>query len=220
MKSILRALKNFFIFIFMLAACLEVGSCAYIRFVNTSIPLPTYSMVNAESSFWMDIDPHFGVWHDANSTYMHNKQCATVYYTANSQGMRDQERSFKSGKPRIAVLGDSFVEGYIIEDGHRLTDLMEKNFKIEFLNFGTSGGFGTLNEWLQYKHLVRKFDHDAIIIGILPSNDMTDSMKDERNMVNDRYRRPYLEGEYPDYEVLYSQRSEERRVGKECSEPC
>ena len=205
MKKILRALKNFFIFIFMLAVCLEIGSCAYIRYFNTNIPLPTYSMVNAESSFWVDIDPHFGVWHDANSSYMHNKQCATVYYTANSHGMRDPERKLRSDAPRIAVLGDSFVEGYIVEDGHRLTDLLEKDFGMEFLNYGTSGGFGTLQEWLQYKYMVRKFDHDAIIIGILPSNDMTDSTKDLQIIDNDRYRRPYLEGEYPNYEILYTQ---------------
>lgn len=211
MKFFFRALKNLLIFIFMLAVCLEIGSCAYIRYFNTSIPLPTYSMVNAESSFWVDIDPHFGVWHDANSSYMHNKQCATVYYTANTHGMRDPERTLKSDKPRIAVLGDSFVEGYIVEDGHRLTDLMERNFGMEFLNFGTSGGHGTLNEWLQYKHLVKEFDHDAIIIGILPSNDMADSMKQERYMVNDRYRRPYLEGSYPDYQVLYSQKEMPRQ---------
>ncbi|MBI9081708.1 MAG: SGNH/GDSL hydrolase family protein [Pseudodesulfovibrio sp.] len=202
MKKILHALKSFFIFLFILAVCLEIGSCIYIRFFNTSIPLPTYSMVNAESSFWVDIDPYFGVWHDANSTYMHNKQCATVYYTANSHGMRAPERDFKSDKPRIAVLGDSFVEGYIIEDGHRLTDLMEKAYGMEFLNYGTSGGFGTLQEWLQYKHLVKKFDHDAIMIGILPSNDFGDNLNHPQN---DRYRRPYLAGKYPDYQVLYNQ---------------
>lgn len=206
MKKLLRALANTFIFLFILAACLEVGSCLYIRFFNNSIPLPTYSMVNAESSFWVDINPYFGVWHDANSSYMHNKQCATVYYTANSHGMRDPERSLHSDQPRIAVLGDSFVEGYIVEDGHRLTDLAEKHYGLEFLNYGTSGGHGTLNEWLQYKHMVKNFDHDAIIIGVLPSNDMSDSLKKEVYMTNDRYRRPYLEGTYPNYKVLYSQK--------------
>ncbi|QJB57273.1 hypothetical protein [Pseudodesulfovibrio sp. zrk46] len=205
MKKMFDALRGVFIFLFVLVVCLEIGSCSYIRFVNNNIPLPTYSMVNAESSFWVDNNPYFGVWHDPNSSYMHNKQCATVYYKANSHGMRDPERSLKSAKPRVAVLGDSFIEGYIVEDGKRLTDLAEKHYGLEFLNFGTSGGHGPLNEWLQYKHMVKYFDHDAIVIGILPSNDFTDSMKKKVYMESDRYRRPYLEGTYPNYKVLYSQ---------------
>jgi hypothetical protein len=201
-KKLLSFLKQFFIFLFVLIVLLEIGSYVYIRFINQNIPLPTYSFVNAGSKFWVYIDKHFGVWHSPHSQYLHNKSCFVVKYHANALGMRDKERSLSSDKPRVAILGDSFIEGWGIERGERLSDRLEKALGTEVLNFGTSGGFGTIQEWLQYKYMVTKFDHDAVVLAILPHNDFKDN--DYEIGLKDGSYRPYLEGEYPDYKLVYS----------------
>ncbi|MBC16616.1 MAG: hypothetical protein CL942_06140 [Desulfovibrio sp.] len=202
MNKILSFLKQLAIFLFITIALLEISSYAYIRFINPHIPLPTYSIVNAGSKFWVYINEHFGVWHAPNSEYLHNKSCFVVKYTANSHGMRDKERLMNSNDTRVAILGDSFVEGWGNESEDRLSDRLEANLGKEVLNFGTSGGFGTIQEWQLYKHMVREFDHDVVILGILPHNDFKDN--DYEIGIKGGAYRPYLDGTYPDYDLVYS----------------
>lgn len=202
LKKITSFLKQFGIFLFILIVLLEGTSYLYIRFINQNIPLPTYSFVNAGSKFWVYIDEHFGVWHQPHSHYLHNKSCFVVEYSANSFGMRDRERAQKSDASRVALLGDSFVEGWGNELPDRLSDRLEQQLGTEVLNFGTSGGFGTIQEWLQYKHMVSEFDHDVVMLGVLPHNDFKDNNY-EIGLSGGKYR-PYLKGSYPDYELVYS----------------
>lgn len=125
-----------------------------------------------------------------------------VKYHANTLGMRDPERSLSSDKPRVAILGDSFIEGWGIERGERLSDRLEKTLGVEVLNFGTSGGFGTIQEWQQYKYMTTKFDHDVVVLAILPHNDFKDN--DYKIGLAGGSYRPYLVGNYPDYTLVYS----------------
>lgn len=201
-NTLLRFAKQAGVFLLILIVLLEVASYIYIRFINQNIPLPTYSFVNAGSKFWVYIDKHFGVWHSPGSEYLHNKSCFVVKYTANSFGMRDKERELNSNVPRVALLGDSFIEGWGNEIGERLSDRLEEALDTEVLNFGTSGGFGTIQEWQQYKHMVKDFDHDVVLLGILPHNDFKDNSY-KIGLRNGDYR-PYLKGEYPDYDLVYS----------------
>ena len=146
MKKALRMLKNTTIFILIFACFLEIASWLYIRFINPNIPLPTYSFVNASSKFWVYIDKNFGVWHEPNSNYLHNKSCFVVQYHANSKGMRDKERDLIGKSPRVILMGDSFIEGWGNEPEDRLSDRLERSLGHEVLNFGTSGSFGTRSE--------------------------------------------------------------------------
>jgi hypothetical protein len=203
MKPITTYLKNFGIFLISFIVFIEIGCLFYILYINQSIPLPTYRVVDANNNFWANLDEHFGTWHEPNSTYLHNKSCFVVEYRANSLGMRDRERTREnlSGKPRAAVLGDSFIEGWGNEIGERLTDNLEMDMGREFLNFATSGYFGTIQEWLQYKYMVKQFDHDVVLIGVLPHNDFQDN---HISRAKTKKRRPYLRGTYPNYELFYS----------------
>ncbi|BDQ33189.1 SGNH/GDSL hydrolase family protein [Pseudodesulfovibrio portus] len=204
MKPITTYLKNFGIFLISFIVFIEIGCLFYIRYINQSIPLPTYRVVDANNNFWANLDEHFGTWHEPNSTYLHNKSCFVVEYRANSLGMRDRERTREnlSGKPRAVVLGDSFIEGWGNEIGERLTDNLEMDMGREFLNFATSGYFGTIQEWLQYKYMIKQFDHDVVLIGVLPHNDFQDNSTRRAGTLK---RRPYLRGTYPNYELFYSQ---------------
>ncbi|MBI5518755.1 MAG: SGNH/GDSL hydrolase family protein [Desulfovibrio sp.] len=202
MPKFKRRLRQACIFLGVFIVALELTSWLYIRFVNQNIALPTYSLVNAGSKFWVAIDPNFGVWHRPGSRYLHNKSCFTVEYVANSLGMRDKERTLQSNASRVAVLGDSFIEGWGNKSEDRLTDRLEATIGREVLNFGTSGGFGPIQEWQQYKHFVSRFSHDVVLLGILPFNDFTDSSYDYAVKTQAQGYRPYLQGSYPNYKLV------------------
>jgi len=82
-----------------------------------------------------------------------------------------------------------------------LTNILEKDTGREYLNFGTSGDFGPLQYALLYKTLAARFDHDTVVVGVLPDNDFHD-MSLEWGKVHhaDRYR-PYY-GD--DFSIVYT----------------
>jgi len=167
-------------------------------------PSYDFKSIDFVGGFWGDINPHFGVWHKSHHQYRHIFPCFDVVYSSNSYGARDIERRLVSGSTdRVIVLGDSFIEGYGVQYDKRLTSILEDRTTKEHLNFGTSGDFGTIQYWLQYKHLAKKYQHNSILISIFPGNDFTDNnIEHGRKIHSDRYR-PYLVGDYPDYELIY-----------------
>ena len=199
LPSVLSFLKiagiNFLIF----AVLAELCSVLYINLTNWPSSKPTYR-VNY-NSFWADSNPAFGVWHRANGHFYHQGGCFNVQYTTNSYGARDVERSLHADKPRTIVLGDSFVEGLGVADQYRLTNILEKQTGREYLNFGTGGDFGPLQYALLYKTLAAKFDHQLVLVGVLPDNDFRDmSLEWGKTHHAGRYR-PYYAG---DFSIVYT----------------
>jgi hypothetical protein len=177
------------------------------------IDRPAYSFDSLKKRFWADINKDFGVWHEPFSQYHHRKSCFDVWYHANSYGARDKERTFDSKNPRWVVLGDSFVEGYGVADGKRFTDLLENETSTEYLNFGTAGHFGTIQYYLLYKTLAKKFSHTGVIIGILPANDFFDNDIEAGKKVHFERYRPYFVGDYPDYQLVYFNEESNQKKG-------
>jgi len=199
LHSVLAFLKiagiNFLIF----AVLAELCSVIYINVTNWPSSKPTYH-VNY-NSFWADINPAFGVWHRPNGLFYHQGGCFNVQYTTNSYGARDVERSLHSETPRTIVLGDSFVEGLGVADQYRLTNILEKQTGREYLNFGTGGDFGPLQYALLYKTLAAKFDHNLVLVGVLPDNDFRDmSLEWGKTHHAGRYR-PYYSD---DFSIVYT----------------
>lgn len=158
-------------------------------------------------TFWMDISPACGMWHPANATFHHAEQCWDVTYHTNSYGARDAERSRRSSASRRhVVLGDSFIEGYGLPDGQRLTDRLNASTAEEFLNFG-EGEFGTVQELMLYRSLVSSFDHSDVVLFVLPDNDFMDN--DPKYYPRSRYR-PYLRHTNDGDEVYYTVKFDER----------
>ncbi len=167
--SVLRLIAiNFIVF----AVLAELVCLVYINVTNWPSSKPSYR-VNY-NSFWADINPVFGVWHRPNGHYIHKGGCYNVEYVTNSYGARDVERTMRSSLPRAVVLGDSFIEGMAVPAEDRLTNLLEKDTGREHLNFGTGGDFGPLQYSLLYKTMAADFDHDLVIVGVLPDNDFHD----------------------------------------------
>jgi hypothetical protein len=158
--------------------------------------------------FWAYVDPVVGMWRYPNRTFNHELDCVDEVYTTNSVGARDVERSLTSDAgQRIVVLGDSVVEGLGSPNEDRMTNILEERTGIEHLNFGTSGGFGTIQEWLYYKAYASKYTHSDVFVFILPANDFTDN--DVTKHANDLYR-PYLRASKDTYEVFYPVEFEQR----------
>jgi hypothetical protein len=183
---------------------LELGLQAAVRLGLLDISLPSYRASNAWS-FWVDVDPAFGVWHLPRARYRHAKACFDVTYKANGFGMRDGATSERHEGPRVVVLGDSFAEGWGVADGERLSEVLERETGIEHLNFGTSGDFDPVQYWQLYRTRAKRFDHDAVLVMVLPDNDFPPGgMRDGR--AADARWAPRLTGRYPDFDITYPPR--------------
>ncbi|MCF8367429.1 MAG: SGNH/GDSL hydrolase family protein [Bacteroidales bacterium] len=98
----------------------------------------------------------------------------------------------KNGIKRIALIGDSFVEGYQVFDRNHFRAIMEEELNkdhdsVEVLNFGRSG-FDFADMYIYYERFVKKFDPD-ISIFFLNKNDLkceqTDILTPRLNINND-----------------------------------
>lgn len=96
-----------------------------------------------------------------------------VTITTNAHGMRNARRDYtearRLGVSRTALLGDSFVFGFGVEDEEvvsaRLEDLLndDAGSRREVLNFGVPG-FGQAEELFTYWNKVRAFAPDAVVL--------------------------------------------------------
>ena len=152
------------------------------------LPYQRYQ-TDATPTFWANNDPVVGRWHYPNVTVPHQFACVDVVYRTNSAGMRDPERSFESADPdRAVLLGDSFVEGFGVNHGERMSDVLEQRTGIEHLNFAT-GNTGTIQHWLTYERFALAYDHTRVFQFILPGNDFTDNNPDHERW---NIYRPFL----------------------------
>lgn len=156
----------------------------------------------------------WGSWNVENYEGRIANYCFDVKYKFNSYGARDKERS-TTGKDRTLIFGDSFVEGWGVDQDKIIAAQLEKISGKEVLNFGISGsGFAVLNEYLLYKDFASKFEHDSVIVGLTIGNDFADNdtnawlgnaklyyrpffkLSDDQKEVKAIYTAPKIEGAY------------------------
>lgn len=172
-------------------------------------PYQQYPTIAGGPVFWDDIHPAVGVWRYPNREFHHQSSCFEVSYQTNAYGARDRARAKQSGAAqRVVVLGDSYVEGFGVATAARLTDLLEERTGVEHLNFGTSGSFGTIQEWQLYESLASQFEHTAVMIFLLPANDFSDN--NPNDFPQARFR-PYLRKNGDNFELYYTVPFEQRQ---------
>jgi len=172
-KKLLSAVRIFAINFAIFAGLAELASLIYINVAKWPGSKPNYHV--DYNRFWdPDGNPVFGVWHRPNGHFIHKSGCYSVDYYTNSYGARDVERSLNSSVPRTIVLGDSMIEGVGEPSDKRVTNILEKDTGREHLNFGAGGDFGPLQYALLYKTLAAKFDHNFVLVGVVPDNDFHD----------------------------------------------
>ena len=115
-----------------------------------------------------------------------------VQISVNSNGMRDREYDVRKpfGSLRILALGDSWTFGVGMKNEDtwpkRLEALLTSPERpVAVMNTGVSG-YETFHEAFYYKELAPEFQHDLVLIGIYPVNDV--HAKDKKYA---RYRRLY-----------------------------
>ena len=187
---------------------LEVGTCALVETGRVVAPRPS----DRRHAYWRGDHPEFGVWHAPGLAYEHRTRCYDLEYRTNSVGARDVERPLRSQQPRVVVLGDSYLEGWGVSESERLSNLLEEQTGIEHLNFAMSH-FGPYQEYLVYRSLASRFDHDAVLVGVLPANDFVDiDFEEARKHRYYRFHyRPYLVGDPPDLRHVYPREPRWRR---------
>lgn len=172
------------IFMTMLVVSLEFGSFVLVSnglLLVNEVP-KAYRDLSKEggtigSDWWTERDI-WGAWRKRNARAVHTTTCFQVEYASNSFGARDNEFSEGPNSPspsRLVLLGDSFAEGFGVDFDTTAQRYIEKFTEFEVLNFGSAGDFGPLQYWLVYKNLAIDFDHDGVIVFLLPANDFTDN---------------------------------------------
>ncbi|MBI5623729.1 MAG: SGNH/GDSL hydrolase family protein [Elusimicrobia bacterium] len=139
--------------------------------------------------------PAWGSWHRPDACATETADCFQARYCANSFGMRDKPRRLAGAVPRVAFLGDSYLEGLGVDDGETMTRLLEDVWwqgRIEALNLGVRN-IGTTQEWLIYRELARKFRPDLVVLLFDNTTDPLDNSwwfrRDHRPLAGTR---PYL----------------------------
>ncbi len=107
----------------------------------------------------------------------------TSHIRTNAQGFvgDDFVKEKKSGVTRIAMLGDSFTEGFSVDiEKSYVTLLQEKlnagsSTQYEVYNFGI-GGAGPTHESLIYEHYIRPYTPDVVVYQFYNRNDYSDDL--------------------------------------------
>ena len=97
-----------------------------------------------------------------------------VRYNALGLRGRDPAPARDSRKPRLVVLGDSFVEGKQVGEGDVLTAQLERmaaaaGRRVETINAGV-GGYGTSDEILLWERVVAALRPDVVLIAFFPND--------------------------------------------------
>ncbi len=90
----------------------------------------------------------------------------------NSQGFRGAEWSPPGGAPRIAVLGDSYVEALQVDDDSHFTAKLANATGLEVMNFGVSA-YATSDQAVLYEKVVRPLRPDAVVLVFFVGNDVS-----------------------------------------------
>lgn len=141
-----------------------------------AIPYNNYLPVMCEGEDRTSFHPVFGWTGPPNGKYLERKTPKDdwSYYSFNSEGFRD---TYDSGEEEgVIVLGDSFTRGALVDDNATFSHLLDRwTSNTSFHNFGIRG-YGTDQSLLVYRNYSKSIDHDTVILGYMPGNDMRDNL--------------------------------------------
>jgi len=197
--NILRSKHHLLIKIGLTAVSLCICFIAAELAVRTIIPLD-----KGKSYEFRIPHPTLGWVLEPNAAYHNALPEERIYIKYNSRGFHDIEHSIDKpdGVLRILILGDSFMEAYSVklEDSfaRRLEELSRKaGLNVEVINLGT-GGYSTLQEYLIFELLGKKYQPDVVLLGFYVENDITDNSLEISSISEKEKKRPFLDPGYPD----------------------
>jgi len=134
------------------------------------------------SSPFRQYDPQLGISLVPNMDVVHSRGCFTGHVVTNRWGFRDRDRTLEkpAGTFRIALMGDSVVEGAHVNPDQVMNIQMEKQLQsrgyqnVQVMNFAVEG-IGTTQELIMYQQHVRQFQPDMVILGFSDNDVMNNS---------------------------------------------
>jgi hypothetical protein len=139
-----------------------------------------------QSAPFLCANPYWGVWHFANDVVEHRRSCFSARYETNEYGMKNGP--VRTGTRRIALLGDSFVEGFGLDNdrtaAHRLEELLGPPYQV--LNFGVSGYFSTIDEVALFDNFAKFFAPEVAVLFFVSYNDLEDLLGARQAKLIDR----------------------------------
>jgi len=160
--------------------CLALGTTlAICELLTRMVPGPWHSKQSLGYTFDSDV----GIWmrpgpRTLTITTSSGNQCR---WYINSFGMHDGETTIEkpAGTRRLAILGDSFIQGDAVARNERLTNVLQTRVATEWqvLNFGLSS-LGTVQEVEVYKHKAAQFAPDIVVLAFYPGNDVCNNSRE------------------------------------------
>ncbi len=127
-------------------------------------------------------DSQLGISLVPNMDVIHSRGCFTGHVVTNRWGFRDRDRTLDkpAGTFRIALMGDSVVEGAHVNPDQVMNIQMEQQLQsqgyhnVEVMDFAVEG-IGTTQELIMYQQRVRQFHPDLVIVGLSDNDVMNNS---------------------------------------------
>lgn len=124
-----------------------------------------------------------------------------LWMQINSDGMRDREHALAAppGTTRIAILGDSYMQGLTTSLEDTFAAFLERDLTrcrgaaagpVEVLNFGVSG-YGTAQELLTFRHQAAKYKPQIVLLAFYTNNDVFNNHR-ELNPTDYSEQSPYF----------------------------
>ncbi|HLL95350.1 MAG TPA: hypothetical protein VK404_10270 [Spirosoma sp.] len=166
------------------------------------------TIASSKPLFWGDFNEQTGRWRAAQaSNSILNCAGDSVFWHTNSVGASDRERTVSKSslsQKRVITLGDSFMEGMLVNAKDRMSNLLEAATGREHMNFAVNDS-SPINYYLTYKGIAKRFEHDVVLVSVLPANDFQDySPAEAYKLAEWPIYRPYWSGDYPAYRLKYS----------------
>jgi len=147
-----------------------------------------FALADDERSLAYRHDPELG-WFPLASSEREIQGTRLFHARHNARGFRDPEHGPKT-RPRLVVLGDSFVWGFDVEAEERFTErLRERLPGVDVANLGVSG-FGTDQTLLLFQREASFYAADAVVLVFAAENDREDNVTNRRY---GPYYKPYFE---------------------------
>ena len=141
------------------------------------------------TQFWQ-YDARYGWAHVPGSTGVFESFGIHAPVTINAKGYRGPDVPYARtpGRPRVVVLGDSYVWGFGVSERDTFTTRLQERIPgLEIVNLGVSG-YGTDQELLLYRDEGRRYRADVVMV-VVAVNDLASIMERTESVI---YGKPYF----------------------------
>ncbi|HZS11796.1 MAG TPA: SGNH/GDSL hydrolase family protein [Nitrospirales bacterium] len=141
------------------------------------------------TQFWQ-YDARYGWAHVPGSTGVFESYGIHAPVTINAKGYRGPDVPYARtpGRPRVVVLGDSYVWGFGVPERDMFTARLQEGIPgLEIVNLGVSG-YGTDQELLLYRDEGRRYRADAVMV-VVAVNDLASIMERTESVI---YGKPHF----------------------------